>query len=458
MSVNVLHVAQPRDGGVAGYVLAACLDQLARGWDVAVACPDDGRLAADLARAGVPRLSWPAQRSPGPGSARETLRLRALIAARRPRVVHLHAAKAGLAGRLVAGRRIPVMFQPHGWSWLAVDGAMLSATLAWERVAARRTALFVCVGDAEADQGRRQGVRGRYAVIRNGVDLYRFRPAGDGGRAAARAGLGVPADAPLAVCVGRVTRQKGQDVLLAAWPRIRSRCPDARLALVGDGDLLATLRATVRTMPAAGVRWVGAVDDVRGWLAAADVVVLPSRWEGLSLAVLEAFATGRSVVASDVPGLADVVARDVGALVAPDDPAALADAVARRLGCDRLARDEGAAAARHAVRFDLRITYDRLAAATLDLVDRQSADRESADARLADARLADAQAADRRGAGTLGPATHRLPRQRQPTERQPAERQPAERQPDERQPVRRRSGPYRPSGTGPTTDRIVDQV
>ncbi|MDT4989867.1 MAG: hypothetical protein QOI74_3961, partial [Micromonosporaceae bacterium] len=316
-----------------------------------------------------------------------------------------------------------------------------------------------------------------------GVDLYRFRPAGDGARAAARAGLGVPADAPLAVCVGRVTRQKGQDVLLAAWPRIRSRCPGARLALVGDGDLLASLRATVRAMPAAGVRWVGAVDDVRGWLAAADVVVLPSRWEGLSLTVLEAFAAGRGVVASDVPGLADVFAPGVGVLVAPDDPAALADAVARRLRSERLARAEGAAAARHAVRFDLRITYDRLAAATLDLIDRHSPSRASTQvrtARVPDVAVADAagvEAADRRG-GPLRPATDRLPRQRQPNRAQPNVRQPDARQtdarqtdarhtderqtdgrgPDERQPVGRRSGRYRPSGHRQTTDRIVDQA
>ncbi len=360
MTVSVLHVAQPREGGVAGYVVAACLDQVARGWDVAVACPDGGRLADDLARAGIPRLRWPAVRSPGPESVAEALRLRALIEGRRPDVVHLHASKAGLAGRLRLRPRVPVVFQPHGWSWLAVEGTLRAATLAWERAAARWTDLFLCVGEAEATQGRQQGVRGRYAVVHNGVDLDRFRPAGDGARAEARAALGVPGAAALAVCVGRVTRQKGQDVLLAAWPEIRRRCPDARLALVGDGDLLPGLRS----VPAPGVTFAGAVDDVRAWLAAADVVVLPSRWEGLSLTVLEAFAVGRGVVAGDVPGLAEVVTDDVGARVAPDDPGALADAVARRLLTPSLARAEGAAAARHAARFDQRLTFERLASET----------------------------------------------------------------------------------------------
>src|SRR5262245_2232097 len=95
--LSVLHVAQPTDGGVANYVIAACLDQARRGWDVAVACPDGGRLAAELANAGIPRVHWHAERSPGPGSLGEAGRLGSLIALRRPDLVHLHASKAGLA-------------------------------------------------------------------------------------------------------------------------------------------------------------------------------------------------------------------------------------------------------------------------------------------------------------------------------------------------------------------------
>jgi glycosyltransferase involved in cell wall biosynthesis len=368
--MRILHVAQPVDGGVAAYVLAACADQVARGWKVTVACPDGGRLADGLASAGIPRVRWTAGRNPGPGSVAEARRLAEIVAERRPDALHLHASKAGLAGRLRTRlrRRLPTVFQPHGWSWLAVDGGLRAATLAWERAAARWTDLFVCVGAAEAEAGREQGVPGRYTVVRNGVDLRRFAVADAAARAAARHALGLDRDAPLAVCVGRVTRQKGQDVLLAAWPRVRSACPTARLALVGDGDQLADLSA----VPVPGVTFAGAVDDVRSWLAAADLVVLPSRWEGLPLTVLEAFASGRPVVASRVPGLAEVVPAPVGALVPPDDPAALGDALARRLGDPDLCRTEGRAAAGHATRFDLRRTFDRLADATASAAERQA--------------------------------------------------------------------------------------
>jgi glycosyltransferase involved in cell wall biosynthesis len=359
--MRVLHVSQPRDGGVAAYVLAAARDQVARGWDVKVACPDGGRLADGLAAIGVDRLPWSAVRNPGREAVAEAMRLRALIDRVRPDAVHLHSSKAGLAGRLRNGRRrTPVLFQPHGWSWLAVDGPMRAASLAWERAAAYRTDLIVCVGDAEERQGRAQGVRGRYTVVRNGVDLTRFRPAGPDQVAAtqarARQFLGLPATGPLAVCVGRLTRQKGQDVLLTAWPQVRERCPRAWLALVGDGDL--------PLLAAANVLLAGGVEDVRPWLTAADVVVLPSRWEGLSLTALEALAVGRSLVVSDIAGLAEAVGPGTGVRVPPDEPAALAGALAERLLDPARSRAEGVAAARHATEFDQRLTFDRLAAET----------------------------------------------------------------------------------------------
>ena len=108
----------------------------------------------------------------------------------------------------------------------------------------------------------------------------------------------------------------------------------------------------------------GAVDDVRGWLAAADVVALPSRWEGLSLTVLEAMATARPVVISDVPGLTEALGPGTGAAVPPDDPVALAEAIMRRLLDSGQREAEGTAAARHAVQFDLRRTFDHLAEQT----------------------------------------------------------------------------------------------
>lgn len=357
---SVLHVAQPVDGGVAHYAADAAADQLARGWTVTVACPAEGWLAGELDRRGVPHRPWAATRSPGPSVPAEVWRLRGLIAEVAPDLVHLHSSKAGLAGRLALRGRRPTLFQPHGWSWLAVTGALATASLAWERVGARWADRVVCVGEGEADHARTAGVAARLAVVRNGVDLGRYPVAGPGERATARATLGLD-DAPLAVCPARWARQKGQDVLLAAWPAVRALCPDARLALVGGGE------PADLVLPE-GVRLVGAVGDMRPWLVAADVVVLPSRWEGLSLALLEALAVGRSTVVSDVAGLAEMLDPRAGASVPPDRPDELATAVAARLADPEQAAAESAAAAARAPELDVRRTFDRLAELSLEVL------------------------------------------------------------------------------------------
>ncbi|WP_051581339.1 glycosyltransferase [Pseudonocardia acaciae] len=360
-AVRVLHVTQSTGGGVRRYLLDACADQLGRGWCVAVACPDDGPLAAELHELGVPRLGWRARRAPGPSTLREVVELRGIVERVGPDVVHLHSSKAGLAGRLAVRGRLPTIFQPHGWSWLAVTGATRWLSLRWERLAVRWASVLVCVGDDEAGLGRELGVVGWSRVVRNGIDLTRYRPASQAARRAARRWLGVPEDVGLVVCAGRLTRQKGQDLLVEGWPGVLARCPDALLACVGGGELLHELRAGAPDR----VRFVPAVADLRPWFAAADLVAVPSRWEGLPLTALEAAAMGRPVVGFAVPGLIEVVTPAVGALVPPGDLGALAEAIARRLLDPELARGEGAAAGEWATGFDQRVTLDRLASVTL---------------------------------------------------------------------------------------------
>jgi glycosyltransferase involved in cell wall biosynthesis len=365
--VHVLHVAQPTTGGVARYLDQVTVDQAERGWTVTVAAPADllDRTRADAAR----WVAWPAARSPGPSTLDEARRLRSLIRAARPDVVHLHSAKAGMAGRLALRGALPTVFHPHAWSWLAARGAQAVTAQAWERHAARRwTSLLVCVSEGEAETGRRAGVDGPLVVVRNGVDLTYHRATNDADRRAARAALGVPALARLAVCVGRSTPQKGQDVLLRAWPQVRAGCSAARLLLVGDVQ-----DGGARVPPGLdGVVQRASVADVRPCYAAADVVVIPSRWEGLSLTALEALAAARSVVASDVPGLADAVTAGTGALVPPEDPDALAAALTLRLRDPERVRREGSAARRRAAEFDVRKTTERLAELTRALVTGQA--------------------------------------------------------------------------------------
>jgi glycosyltransferase involved in cell wall biosynthesis len=357
VSIRVLHVSQPGDGGAGRVVADLARDQLARGFAVAVAATPEGELADAVETMGARLAAWRAARQPGPSTVGETRALARIVAAERPDLVHLHSSKAGLAGRLALRGRVPTLFQPHSWSFEPLRGPLRRAAILWERRAAAWTTALVCVSEGERERGEAEGIRARYRVIPNGVDLEAFAEAGPEERKAARVRLGL-ADGPVAVCIARLCRQKGQDVLVEAWPAVRARVPEARLVLVGGGPATAELRAVA----SAAVELVGPRDDVVDWLAAADLVVAPSRWEGMSLALLEAMASGRSVVATDVPGVHEALGDEAGAVVAPEAVAELADAVAARLSDPALAEAEGAAGRKRAERqHDLRTTHDRIA-------------------------------------------------------------------------------------------------
>jgi glycosyltransferase involved in cell wall biosynthesis len=354
---SVLHVAQPPDSGVTTVASSLAADQAARGWSVALASPPETDLRMHADTLGVPHFEWRASRSPGPSVGREVAALRGIAERFDADLVHLHSSKAGLAGRLAIRRRRATVFQPHAWSFEAVDGAVRRAAIAWERAGARWSDALVCVSGVERRRGEEVGIRGPFAVVPNGVDLERFPAASDEEQQRARLELGLE-PRPTAVLVGRLFHQKGQDVMLRAWPRVRARVPEAALLLVGDGPE----RAALEPLATDGVRFCGATRTVWPWLAAADVVVLPSRWEGMSLSMLEAMASARSVVATDVAGMRETLEPDCGAVVAVEAEQALAEAVAQRLEDPSVAAREGQAGRRRVEeRHDLRQTAARMA-------------------------------------------------------------------------------------------------
>ncbi|WP_443047469.1 glycosyltransferase [Streptomyces sp. NBC_00354] len=362
--LSVLHLVQPVDGGVARVVADLVRAQTAAGLRTAVGCPRGGQLADAARAAGAEVLTWRAGRAPGPDLPAEVLGARRVIGRIRPDVLHVHSAKAGLAGRLAVRGAVPTVFQPHAWSFDAVGGATAALALRWERFGARWADRVLCVSEAERRAGEAEGIAAHWSVIRNGVDLDHFRPGGPdraADRARARTELPLPTaflgDGPLAVCVGRLCQQKGQDILLRAWREVLGNLPEARLALVGDGPDTERLR---RTAPP-GVLFAGAASDIRPWLRAADLVVLPSRWEGMALAPLEAMACGRPVLVSDVSGARESLPPGQGrlCLVPPEDPTALAKALGRLLADPRLLAELGEQAQQHArTDFDVRRTTD----------------------------------------------------------------------------------------------------
>jgi glycosyltransferase involved in cell wall biosynthesis len=370
--LTILHVSQPVGVGVPHYVAGLVRDQVARGWRVAVASPPEERpLRAAVLQAGAIHCNWRARRMPGLSLPDEIARLRRIVGAVSPDLIHLHSSVAGLAGRLLLRGRQPTVFQPHSWSFQALGG-LESVGIVWERLGARWTDEIVCVSEAEARLGRSVGIHARWRVVRNGVDLEEFPEAGKLEKARARERLELPPDAPIAVNIARLSHQKGQDLLVEIWPAVRDAVPDAVLVLVGDGPESESLRGSA----GAGVSFAGHREDIQEWLTAADVVALPSRWEGMSLAMLEAMARSRSVVSTDVGGARETIGELAG-IVVDRDPHRFASALVERLGNPALAAKEGASGRRIVERsHDARTTADEMAAAYREVLQRRAVERE----------------------------------------------------------------------------------
>lgn len=168
----------------------------------------------------------------------------------------------------------------------------------------------------------------RLHVMRNGVDLQRFRPVP---HQAARAELRLEGS-PLLLSIGYLIERKGHDIVIDALARLLPRFPDAHLMIIGDGPERANLERHCASLGVAGrVRFVGALPnvDLYRWYSAADVMVLASSREGWANVLLEAMACGTPVVASRIWGTPEVVATDaVGRLVAERSGQDFADAIA----------------------------------------------------------------------------------------------------------------------------------
>ena len=215
-----------------------------------------------------------------------------------------------------------------------------------DRVLARVTSRVAFVAEAAAEQYRRRvGVAAaRTAVIANGVEVERFASAP--GRARDLPSGFAAADGPVLLAIGRLVPEKGYDHLLQAMVAVRARLPRARLLIAGDGPLAGALEATrARLRLDDAVFFLGSRADVPELLASAEVVVQASTKEAAPLAVLEAMAAGRPVVATAVGGIPGVITDGrTGRLVAAGSPTALSDAIVDALLRPEQARVWGEAA------------------------------------------------------------------------------------------------------------------
>lgn len=256
-----------------------------------------------------------------------------------PDIVHTHTSKAGILGRFAAARA-NVRWIVHGNHGLPFNDSMPrwknTVFKFLERRAARITDRFICVCETMKQQALAAGLgsEDQYDVVYSGMEIGDFLNAG-AHRETERRVLGLNDTDPVVICIGRLIRHKGQQHLIAALPAIAQAAPKVRALFVGGGpDEQAFKAQAAATGVAERCIWTGHVPPERipGLLAAADLMVHCSIWEGLPRVAVQALLAHRPVVAFEADGIAEMVHDGVsGLLLKPGDIAGLTAATVRLL-------------------------------------------------------------------------------------------------------------------------------
>jgi glycosyltransferase involved in cell wall biosynthesis len=323
--MRVALVLATSTGGVGEHVRSLAGGLVDRGHVVSVLGPAATEERFDFTGAGA--TFAPVEIASGSRPVQDALAVRALRTALiEADVVHAHGLRAGLvAGRArrTPGRRIPLVATWH--NAVLVGGVRARAYVPLERYVARAAEVTLAVSSDLAARAQALGASNvRHALVPAPAPA----PAGPEARQRVRDELGAR-DRPVLLTVARLQAQKGQRVLLEAARAWAERDPTPVVVLAGEGPDRAALADTASRL-AVRVLLLGHRSDIPDLLAASDVVVLPSRWEGQPLVVQEALRAGRPLVATDVGGVPDLVG-DAALLVEYGDSAALAAAVARVL-------------------------------------------------------------------------------------------------------------------------------
>lgn len=305
--------------------------------------PGEGDLFEEFRRRGVDVVRVPGLgRAPGLGDARALVALRRELRDFRPDLVHTHASKAGLLGRLAAPAGAARVHTFHGHVLEGYFPGAVSRRLArLERFLAARTDALVAVAHATAEDLVRLEVVGQTPVVVSppGVELGELL-ALEGRSGALRGLVGAGEETFLVGVVGRLAEVKRPELAVDVFEMLARRHPRLELVFIGDGAERRALERRIEGLEgglSARVHLVGARPDMAAVLADLDAVLLTSRTEGAPVALIEAGAAGLPVVATDVGGVGEVVASERTGFLGED-----ADSLA--FGLDQLLTTPGLAA------------------------------------------------------------------------------------------------------------------
>lgn len=293
------------------------------GWEVKTVIPHEGNIQALLESEGI---SFEVVSMPSYPAFSSLLKLKKIFKNFQPRIIHAHGTRAALFARLANGKNFPCIYTLHGIHYLHYSNPFKKRFYIWgEKFLKSLTSRFICVSQYDFNEGKRFGVidSGKSVVIYNGVKDFLFPS-----REEARRKFGLNEEVVI-LSIGRLRVEKGHMSLIEAAKRVLEREKNVKFWVVGEGEEREKLSKKIRKEGLQEkIFLLGYREDVPKLLAAADIFILTSLWEGFPYAILEAMSAGLPVVSTDVGGVAEAVEhRKTGFLVPPKEPRLLADAL-----------------------------------------------------------------------------------------------------------------------------------
>lgn len=377
-SLTILFIiTQSELGGAQRHVLMLATRLRAAGMTPVVVCGGDGELPAALREGDIEVHILPSLVRPiSPvRDIRAIASLVSFIRSRRFDIVHCHSTKAGIVGRIaarLAGSHI-VLFTVHGCVLnepMSRPAFFLSWTLEWFAGLLSSRIIAVSEHDRDSLLKFRTAAARKISVIRNGIEMVGTCPQGPDARGAVREAMGV---SPATLVVGTTAnfyRTKALDVLIRAAAIVVQANQQACFVLIGDGMERPGVEALIEKLGLErNVILLGQHPHARELLSAFDIFVLPSRKEGMPLALIEAMAAGVPVVATNVGGMPEVITHGrTGLIVPPEEPDRLAEAILTIANDPVLQARFGEAGKSHVNRS---FTFDIMFTQTMDLYRRE---------------------------------------------------------------------------------------
>ena len=285
-------------------------------------------------------------------------------------LVATHTSKGGMLGRIAARLAgVPnIVHYVHGFGFHQFTPALIKLVyVAFEKLGAACEDLMITVGEEHRQIAMQLGIEKgeRIRTILNGIAVERFLGVD---RVAARRELGLASEEIVLGSVGRLATQKGFEYMIDAMPRILAEHPRVRLVLSGEGELEGELRQRAQARGVAEkVTFLGFRRDIPKLLAAFDVFVHPSLWEGLSISLMEAMVAGCPIVCSRIPGNVEMIRHEeTGRFSEPAQPESIARELCTLLGDRDRAADLGLAARREGL---ARFSVERMVAENIAAYD-----------------------------------------------------------------------------------------